>query len=220
MNFFSILNVSDEKYHPMYYNFIHHLKKVGLLDKHTLINVDGVTDNFNTPGFNDVVYKKLEITHKELLKGNTVFCSDLDIVFLKDPLEYMVSFLDTHDIVFQKDHEKYCTGFFLVKPGALTIDLFDRSEKIQFDREKIKGRDFVARCDQGYINSKLNHKAEIYRDLKIKVLDIDLFPYGKRWYEAPGNSYVPKDPYMVHYNWIIGTDNKINRMKKYGHWYE
>jgi len=212
MKFFSILNTSDEKYHPIYNNFIHHLKKVELLDKHTLIKVDGVSDNWNSSNFNDIVYKKLEITHKELLKGNTVFCSDLDIVILKDPLEYMLPFLDTHDVMFQRDHKRHCTGFYLVKPGPLTIDLFDSSETIPFVTYDIG--------DQGYINSKLTHKAEKYKDLKVKVLDIDLFPCGKRWYAAPGNGNKVKDPYMVHYNWIVGANEKIKRMKKYGHWYE
>jgi hypothetical protein len=68
--------------------------------------------------------------------------------------------------------------------------------------------------DHEYINSKLIHKAEKYKDLKTKVLDIDLFPCGRRWYDQNWNGYVPKKPYMVHYNWVIGTGNKIMRMQR------
>ena len=207
MKFFSILNTGDDRYEPIYSNFIHFLGQVGLADKHHLFSLSGFpSGSFNQSNFNKLVYKKLEITHDELSKGNSVFLSDLDIVFLRDPWDYLTALLADNDIVFQQDGNRNCTGFYVVKPTPETLDLFDISEPIDLGPDK---------TDQGYINRKLHLKKSFYKNLKIKVLNKNLFPFGNYWYKQ--NKKI-EDPYIVHYNWVMGIDNKIKKMKKYNHW--
>ena len=210
IKFFSILSGGDEKYKPLYDNFIHFLAQVGLDSKHELVSFpDFASGSWQQPSFRKIVYKKLEHTHEELLKGNSVFVSDLDIVFLRDPWDYLMNLLSDYDAVFQQDGDRKCTGFYLAKPTPETLDLFDSSQKAPGG---IIGGDA---CDQGYIHTKLCRKKSFYKNLKIKVLDKNLFPFGKYWYN---NHDSLKDPYIVHYNWVAGINNKINKMKEYNHW--
>ena len=47
-------------------------------------------------------------------------------------------------------------------------------------------------------------------------LDMTMFPWGPKWKTM--NQSDKSKARMVHYNGIIGKDNKIEAMKKYGHW--
>jgi len=207
IDFFSIINSSDDKYRPICDNFLHYIKKVGLKDDHELIEVSGETDGFFGEGFQKIVYKKLEITYQKLLSNNNVWLSDLDIVFLKNPKGYLLDLLNDYDIIFQNDR-RFCTGFYMAKPTPLTIELFNSSQKIS-----PWGGD---QGDQGYINAKYQQQKDKYKDLKIKVLDDDLFPHGLYWCKEHKRKV---NPYIVHYNWISSHAHKIGKMKKFDHWH-
>ncbi len=59
----------------------------------------------------------------------------------------MHDLIEDFDIIAQADYKRLCTGFYMVKPSDLTIDLFDTSH-----RHFLKGE----QSDQNFINSKLN----------------------------------------------------------------
>ena len=67
--------------------------------------------------------------------------------------------------------------------------------------------------DQYYINTKLKQRR--FKNLRIKMLDRDIFPNGW-WWQKNSESI---DPYIVHYNCIDGgIKAKENCIKKYNHW--
>jgi len=223
LDFFSIINSGDKKYSPIYNNFISHLKNVGIENRHELVEVSGESASFIEDSFPKIAFEKINLTKEKLESGKTVFCSDLDIVFLKDPIDYMLSLLNIYDIVIQRDGVRWeaarnnrpprlCTGFYMVKPTKLTLELFNT----KYDRnDHWIGKD---KTDQGYLNAKFWNNAKhdgIYKDLKVKILDIDTFPNGSHWYEY---SKFIKDPYIVHYNYKGTVEQKTNAMKKYNHW--
>ena len=207
LHFFSTISSGDNKYLPLYDNFVYHLDKLGLKKNHHLLSFpEHSSGSYNDSAFNKIVYTKLKVSHDQLSKGNSVFVSDLDIVFLRNPWEYLTSLLEEYDIIFQPDASRFCTGFYLARPSAPSIDLFDCSEQIKLQGDQ---------SDQGYINTKIRRHSKRYKNLKIKTLDKTLFPYGNYWYN---HQPFPSKPYIVHYNWVAGVANKINKMKKYGHW--
>lgn len=220
IKFFSILNKGDDHHLPFYNNFIEHLKKFNLEKDHELIMVDGDSGPFKSEEFISITYKKLDHVCNFLRDGHTVFLSDLDIVFLRDPIPYLEEQLQHHDIAIQTNQYKgeientpsikaYSknTGFYMVKPSDLLIDFFDTTEKLHpWDSDP---------TDQGYINQKSIQKWNKYQKIKCKTLDRNLFPFGKWWYE---HSQSIPDPYIVHYNWIWRLERKIERMKEFGHW--
>jgi hypothetical protein len=216
LKFFSTLASVDDPYHIFYDNFIGHLKRLGLEDRHELITLDDCDPGlYGSTAFNKICHLRTNITIDNLRKGVRVFHCDLDIVFLKDPFPYLLSLLEENDVVFQNDSKRVCGGFYLANPGEDTASLFDFSDEA----------DYGTGDDQDYIHKRLWFKTSKYggrtlrqgerwKDLKIHVLDNDMFPYG-RWYY---NRDVP-DPYIVHYNWgDTSLEGKIERMKKYGHW--
>jgi hypothetical protein len=149
------------------------------------------------------VFKKLDHTHQLLKEGYTVFCTDLDIFYLKDPIQSIYKILDDFDIVGQNDFGRLCTGFYMVKPSDLTIDLFDTSEKLILDGEQ---------SDQNYIHTKL--QSDKYSGLKVFKLDRDSFPNGYRWYKW----HYKLNPSIVHYNGVNSIEGKIKNMKYFNHW--
>ena len=223
IKFFSVLSGNDDQYTQIKNNFIKQLSSLELDYTHKLFITDTDSGSWEEDGFLDTVYHKLDITKNYLKKGNYVFCSDLDIVFLNDPLPYLVEHMtkNDYDILFQHDYAEepdgsiysvYCTGFFLVKPSTLTIKLFDRKVNIFKRNNKIELPE-GDRSDQKYINRKLIQKR--FSELRIGSLERALFPNG--WYWRKYNQDI--DPYIVHYNCIPGgIKGKEEEMKKYSHW--
>jgi len=184
---------------------------------HKLFKVEGKTSEYNNSSFNFIVHKKLKITKEALMENKIVFCSDLDIVFLRNPLPRMTELIKTYDIIFQSDYSgegdsikqwgykkrnpQICTGFFMVKPSPLTIDLFD-PENYTLKSKNVK-------CDQAYINEKLRLVPK-YEKLKIKVLSLDYFPTGSYWYNFHKRKI---KPFVIHFNWLRSFKQKINKMK-------
>lgn len=216
--FISFVNDGDDAYEPLYENYMASLERCGIKHMHELRTVEhNASGEYASEDFNKVVYlRTLEV--KELVEqGYTVLHTDLDIVFLKDPIPVLLSYLADHDIAFQQDSKQFCTGFYITKPFSRCSDFFD------YDFENYKHLH-----DQDHISWKLNptltddglvaRPRKPHNDLKVKALDRDLFPYG-RWF------YMNQDrvtaPYIVHYNWgnPKTVDGKIERMKKYGHWF-
>jgi hypothetical protein len=75
--------------------------------------------------------------------------------------------------------------------------------------------------DQGYLNHKLlRNEYSLLREKTspwtIHRLSSEDFPVGLKWYEE---HLTIKDPYLIHYNWIPNSPEKIQRMKEYNHWY-
>ena len=200
----SVISSGDDKYKLIHDNFCANISSFdSIVSSVEIINVDTNSGDWQSQGFLDTVYKKLDYTHQLLKQGHTVFCTDLDIFYLKDPIEYIYRLLDDFDIVGQNDFGRLCTGFYMVKPSDLTIDLFDTSEKLTLIGEQ---------SDQNYIHEKL--QSDKYSGLKVHKLDQDSFPNGYRWYKYCKTLR----PSIVHYNSVDSIEGKIQKMKQFNHW--
>tara|TARA_B100001029_G_C15059661_1_gene457298 strand:+ start:1092 stop:1790 length:699 start_codon:yes stop_codon:yes gene_type:complete len=223
IKFFSVVSGLDKNYLSIKNNFQQHLKKINILEQHEVIKTNTHSGNWQEKGFINTVYKKLDYTREFLKKGRFVFCTDLDIVYLKDPIPYLIEQMEinNYDILFQHDYAKdgdkifsvYCTGFYLVRPTKINIKLFDLSYNFFKRSNKIIFQDNEEKSDQNYINTKLKQKR--FRNLKIGLLDKNLFPNGWCWKKY--NTQI--DPFIIHYNCIEGgIEGKIKEMKKFKHW--
>ena len=79
--------------------------------------------------------------------------------------------------------------------------------KLLFDPERSTANAKEGWGDQIYLN-------QIKNELDYKVLPLNLFPNG-RFFK---NNHLNINPYMIHFNWVIGHEKK-DFMKKYNHWY-
>lgn len=183
---------------------------------------------------NYVEFEKLELIHNILKRGKICFYSDPDIVFLKNPMEYLYNLLEDYDLIVQsgaddskrklKAFKKVLhPGFCIVKPTELTLRLFDTSTKFHWPNEDDEShleylyRWQQYRVDSIYFNSKLNSDEDYQKNLKIKILDEDEFCLSKNYTSTNDNAYI------VHYNEsdrkVLHPKNKIGRMKENNHWF-
>lgn len=148
---------------------------------------------------------KIYAINKELIAGNDIIFIDGDIVFEKDPFQYMLDSLEPNtELLIQNDQQKdmipaMCTGFFWMKSNDNTINITN------FDTITKNIDSF--QNDQQYLrrfSKQLNHK----------FLDLGLFPNGKYYRDY----YREIEPYIIHFNYDV-SDFKIKRMKQFNKWY-
>jgi hypothetical protein len=188
-------------------------------------NVTDLTD-FRTNGWNKIVYYKLKIIKENLEKGYNVIFTDGDIVFLKNPIDYLKSQIKDYDMLCQEDvlpikkelvenqnplayrdlseTDELNSGFMYIK----------NNEKMKrfFDYTKIDINTF--KCDQIYLN-------ENKHNLKYKKLELDLFPTGYYYYTQI--DYAKRDidklAYIIHFNFNFAKTTKIEYIKLHKKWF-
>jgi len=175
-----------------------------------LLNSDNVDNakfhRFRSGQWHNIVKKKFEIIHKELVENEFVCFTDGDIVFLdKNFMKYCLNNIKDNDMLIQNDtlsddnDKNLCSGFMFIKSNKKTRKIFNPTN-VKKDIKKGWG-------DQIYIN-------KIKTELKYKTLPLNLFPNGKYYYESKNSL----KPMMIHFNWVIGHEKKT-KMKKYKKWY-
>jgi rhamnogalacturonan II specific xylosyltransferase len=185
-----------------------------------------VGDNFHEYGrheFRRVTEAKIQIILRELEGNESLVYTDCDVVFLKDPTEFILGVDDTIkkdnnrdiDIYFASDSPfmDICTGFMYIKNRHSIHELF----KLFFNMSYQYGR-IGSECmyDQEIINQILKQN-ELKEELKVAIYPTNFVMNGHLYWNEPkkrtGNETV------VHVNFTIGEENKINRLREANLWY-
>jgi len=222
------------------HNCIHTLKKVGMannlivtcLDKkaYDYISKLGVetvyrkTDlsgeaKFGSQKFYNIMKQKIEIIKELLIKYNKIVVyTDTDIVFLKNIMEDINKFkISDKDLAIQNDvsdfniHNKnhLCAGFMFLKPNKLIFKTLD----------KILDLLNVGKADGGTSDQKVLNIVIQETKPNIEILDLKDYPNGSRYFNNIDLIYKDYKPKIIHNNYIIGTQNKIDRFKKHNLWF-
>lgn len=147
-------------------------------------------------GWNTMAFSKLKCIYKELLQNEYVFFTDSDIVFEKDPLEYLLKNIKDYDMLIQQNSGIYlCSGFMFIKSNDIMKDLFNWLN--------INLNSFI--CDEDYINDNKDN-------FKYLPLKRELFPTEKNYFNNNNQFYI------IHFNKRRG-DNKCISYKIYNKWY-
>jgi hypothetical protein len=161
---------------------------------------------YRKDGWKPIVFTKLVGVRELLQAGFQVIFSDLDVVFLRNPLPYFEH--ADFEFSFQSDApahlaglapEFLCSGFYHVRPTVNAI------ETLRFeleDYERWGG-------DQDFLRNRMTQN----RLSTFRMLPRELFPNGALWQSAP-----PEEPFVVHFNWLIGVDAKVASMQESGLW--
>ncbi len=186
---------------------------VGCLDQQSVVDLRNVNniecfpffdDNivshatlFNTDDFNNIMLRKLDMIKYMIQQKHPckyLLFLDSDIVFYRNPLEYINKLNDDIDFCIQneacypsQDTNLFCAGFMLMKNDAKVLPLFEYDPSYKGD-------------DQSIVNSNV-HKLSI----KYFVFPNDLFPNGTVFYR-PGN--VLPNKYMQHFNCMYLHEKK------------
>lgn len=173
-------------------------------------------NDFATPEFNNISYIRYKIINNLLKQGKAVWYLDVDTVVLTNLNDYYNSLSKDVDIYFQNDINMLCTGCMLVLPNIKTIQL---TEFMYSNKNN-------AYNDQVFINN-------IFRNnpiFNIKVLNQNQFPNGLLYFnelkpephfrEAQEKFNQSTEPiYLVHANYMVGIQTKINAFKSKNLWY-
>ena len=156
--------------------------------------------NFRSASYNKLVSERPSHILRYLEMGNDVLYCDTDSVWLQDPFPYLVG---DFDIWAQMDMTSFCTGFLAIKSNTRTKQL------IKDWKLYMSGRSDIS--NQPRFNA-MNKSM-----LRIQKLDTTLFPSGLLYFDKFSDKQ-RSNSVVVHNNYIIGHDVKVQRFKKFGLW--
>lgn len=160
---------------------------------------------FNTPLFKKYMARRAVYILEYLQQGNDILHVDVDSVWLKNPFPYLVG---NFDIWAQADNDNgvICIGFIALKSKYKVINFVKQWIEVMQSKKNTK-------ADQNVFNEILRPR----KNLRIKRLPSVNFPFGKLYFEKMKNEDRAKT-IVVHNNWIIGHDKKLDRFKKFKLW--
>ena len=166
-------------------------------------------------GYQDFIIKtatKMKIIYSALLYGFNVLVIDIDIVFLKNPINYLPT--DEVDVAFQQDIPGYGLniGFGIVYASKASIKLFEEVCRLRIGN-KID--------DQKAVNMVLE-SMKLKKEIHVKILDTKQFPVGEFYYLDGKREFLGDNPcdecIIVHSSGIRTKVAKIYRFKEGGIW--
>ena len=169
---------------------------------------------YNAKGYAHICYFKLVMMYQILLLSINLLYIDGDIVFLKSPLQDLLSWQSNteneiwiqNDGIANNDTSNMCAGFVFIRSTENTISLYN----CMTDTAKIRYKECVAHNnDQTYFNIYIKPYC------KMIALPLEYYPNGNIFYVF--SEQLSATAIMVHFNWIVGHV-KIEKMIKYKLW--
>ncbi|XP_053380283.1 uncharacterized protein LOC128548819 [Mercenaria mercenaria] len=156
---------------------------------------------YNSPLYRSMVSERPTYILKYLKKGTDIIYSDMDTVWLQNPLPYLEG---DYDIWSQMDGKTvFCTGFLAIKSNNNTKKFVQKWE--DSFREKPT------------LNQPIFNKLVKNSTINIKALDRERFPSGIQYFEKFSKEE-RSGVVVVHNNWIVGHNNKIKRFQDMKLW--
>ena len=164
----------------------------------------------NTAVYNQLVNKRPAYVLSFLEKGYQVLFVDVDTYWFHDPLKNVQWDFDIamHN-EFTAPTYWFCDGFVYYKPTTNTIKFVKEWAHLLATKKK-------GTADQKVMNSLISNKH--INGLKVKTLSASQFPDGHRYFKTKGWKEKNNDTIVVHLSYILGHDEKVKTLKKYGFW--
>lgn len=181
-----------------------------------------------TRGFADIATLKPACVLAVLRLGYNVLWMDTDIVAFRNPFDYL---LPTADLTFQVGgsfatdipldvedalRADLCTGLYFALANERTEAFFEHTiQTLALFEDEVKFG------DQSATNLVLfeQHWRRGIEDITFQVLDPVLFPTGGVYFVSKEPQARGVEPVLVHNNFLIGRDLKIQRFRDFGLWY-
>jgi Nucleotide-diphospho-sugar transferase len=174
--------------------------------------------DFLTAERGPIVAYKYAVATEILLSGRNALFVDGDIVFLRNPARHLKMVIDQSSAQMIMQYESpgnvYNTGFWFARPHPAVLNLFqDIQDKLLVYK--------MFTSDQQCFN-------EITRDsdrIVLQALDVELFACGNQFLgkladptqsiDRSANPFPFKSAYLLHFNYLIGKEVKVNAMKEF-----
>jgi FkbM family methyltransferase len=178
--------------------------------------------------YNLMLFRTKMIT-KLLKNGISLFLTESDAVWLKDPIDYVLDYKgdqpnslpDMVTMSDKKDHHILQGGFQLLRSTKPTIKIWTTlSQKFQSIMKRFRpGQHLDEKGNEQLMLTGLTSKAKKKGSLNIQYTPFKHFLPGHWWYDNKKLAQKYKTPYIILNNWISGNKNKKARAKKFGHWF-
>lgn len=183
-----------------------------------LFQSDSIESPFHSYGseeFRRVTENKVKIILNALAYDDSIVYTDCDVVFRKSPTDYILeNDKDDIDMFFATDAPfmNICTGFMYIKNRQSVYTLFDLYFLYDESYSKVKNEHMF---DQEIINHILARR-ENPSDVVFGIYPLEFVSNGHIYFSE---SIQSGNEYVVHVNFTIGKDNKINRLKDANLWF-
>jgi hypothetical protein len=171
---------------------------------------------FWTPEFAQIVALKFAVGIEILTSGKNALFIDSDIVFLRNPVDYLLELISqsTAQMIMQYESPKnvYNTGFWFARPHPAVVQIFEDICKCLVNNMYFD--------DQTCFNELMRGNDQI----RVEPLNARLFACGNQFLgelsgapEVIDQSMHPFDfasAYILHFNYVLGTRAKVNAMKE------
>ena len=180
-----------------------------------LFGTDSIEASFHSYGseeFRTVTKNKIEIILDALQGNESIVYTDCDVVFRKSPTQFILdNDNDSVDIFFATDAPfmKMCTGFMYVKNRESIHRLFHEYFSHNEKYDEVKNEHMF---DQEIINGILQNNQT---GVTYGVYPLEFVSNGHIYFSE---SIQTGNEYVVHANFTIGKDNKINKLKGANLW--
>ena len=172
---------------------------------------------FGAPNFARMMFPKTAIVQDVLALGYDVLFQDVDLVWKRDPLPYLLDpSLAELDAQFMYDgpHRVYGplhanSGFFLLRNTAPSRGFWDLVFE-NFDKVLHYG------SQQRVVNCVLLNR--FFTDLKLGILPEQEFANGHLFSSTDARA-LPENPYVIHCSWTKNVEHKIEKLRNAGLWY-
>jgi len=159
---------------------------------------------FNTQEFIWICFAKYHIAKAILESGRTLTYLDTDIVVKNNFQDDILNKLNQNKdyLLIQSNHNgASCAGFFSLSPSfdQNILNLFIKQTKLK-------------QTDQNFL-----HQLSSEKKIKLTLLDKDLYPNGSWYYNH--SKRIESICKIIHFNCVVGEQQKINLMKEHGCWY-
>jgi hypothetical protein len=151
--------------------------------------------------FRDLVKNKWQLIKKYYTSNKPLMWLDTDVVFVKNPESHILNFTKP---TFQMDYPVRCacTGLMYFPDHIFSEEIIENLGSQNTEDDQIV-------CNNLLATSKMNNKFNYF--------DLNQFPNGGYFYDAKGTS--TEKTIILHCNYIVGLENKINRLKQTGVWF-
>jgi hypothetical protein len=188
--------------------------------------------DFGTPGFNRIMAVRFPFVRTLLEQGKHVLHADVDVAWLRSPLDYLAKVLEHYPWAFQTEATPrfppcYCLGFYAVRPAPVCFELIDMhieryaaglgrsDDQVLLNQILEQKPDYLSSLfplsEALFANGLLHHavEARTVRGLRKRLI---------RRTERRLGMVSRIEPFVFHANWTIGLDNKRRLLKRAGLW--
>ena len=174
-------------------------------------------------GYVRLCNKRTQILNWIIQENIGIFLFEFDCLWVRNPVPIMTGYV-SYDLVSPPVAQRpgqFATGFYYMAPThemkKFWQELTRRLTVLDNKLKKLAPGTVISEGenDQLYFAALLRQR---YAGIRIKALPLSSYPDGK-WYSLPQHKRDLSNVFVLNNNWIIGNTKKIQRAKKYGHWF-